>query len=151
MIGLCMGETGEISRILALQLGGFLTFGSLETGKESAPGQIPAFTLKHVYRVNEMTSATQIFGVIGDPVSKSLGYLIHNRAFREAGLPHVYVPFWVQNVTKFFNAFEPYISGLSVTMPFKEDVQKVLGDPRKTIEVRAVVGPPLAARVPPKP
>ncbi len=128
MIGLCMGEKGEISRILALQMGGFLTFGSLETGKESAPGQIPASTLKHVYRVNEMTSATQIFGVIGDPVSKSLGYLIHNRAFREAGLPHVYVPFWVENVAKFFNGFEPYISGLSVTMPFKEDIQKVLDE-----------------------
>jgi len=128
MIGLCMGEKGEISRILTLMMGGLLTFGSLETGKESAPGQILAATLKHVYRVNELTPATKVFGVIGDPVSKSLGYLIHNRAFRETGLSHVYVPFWVQNVTKFFNAFEPYLSGLSVTMPFKEDIQKVLDE-----------------------
>ena len=128
LIGLCMGEKGEISRILTLMMGGFLTFGALATGKESAPGQIMAATLKHVYRVNELTAATKIFGVIGDPVSKSLGYLIHNRALRETGLPHVYVPFWVQNVTKFFNAFEPYISGLSVTMPFKEDIQKVLDE-----------------------
>lgn len=128
MIGLCMGEKGEISRILTLMMGGFLTFGSLATGKESAPGQIPATTLKHVYRVNELTSETKIFGVIGDPVAKSLGYLIHNRAFRETGLQNVYVPFWVHNVTKFFNAFEPYLSGLSVTMPFKEDIQKVLDE-----------------------
>ena len=50
LISLCMGERGEISRVLSPILGGFLTFGSLDTGKESAPGQIPAAILKNVYR-----------------------------------------------------------------------------------------------------
>ncbi len=126
LIAFCMGEKGEVSRILSPMMGGFLTFGSLDRGKESAPGQIPATTLKQVYRVNELKRDSKIYGVIGDPVSKSMGYLIHNRAFREKGLPHVYVPFWVRNVTKFFNAFEPFFSGLSVTMPHKEDIMKHL-------------------------
>jgi len=126
LIAFCMGEKGEISRILSPMMGGFLTFGSLVHGKESAPGQIPATTLKHVYRVNELKRDSKIYGVIGDPVNKSMGYLIHNRAFREKGLPHVYVPFWVRNVTKFFNAFEPFFAGLSVTMPHKEDIMKHL-------------------------
>ena len=67
-----------------------------------------------------------MYGVIGNPVSKSMGYLIHNKAFQEAGLPHVYVPLLVQNVTRFFSAFEPYLGGLSVTMPHKEAIMKSL-------------------------
>ena len=67
-----------------------------------------------------------MYGVIGDPVSKSMGYLIHNKAFHEVGLPHVYVPLLVQNVTRFFSAYEPYLGGLSVTMPHKEAIMKSL-------------------------
>jgi len=126
MIAFCMGEKGEVSRILSVQQGGFLTFGSLETGKESAPGQILAKTLKHIYRVNDLKPESKVYGVIGDPVSKSMGYLIHNKAFQETGLPHVYVPLLVQNVTRFFNAYEPYLGGLSVTMPHKEAIMKPL-------------------------
>ena len=126
MIAFCMGEKGEISRVLTVQQGGWLTFGSLETGKESAPGQITAGTLKHIYRVNDLKTETKVYGVIGDPVSKSMGYLIHNKAFQETGLPHVYVPLLVQNVTRFFNAYEPYLGGLSVTMPHKEAIMKTM-------------------------
>lgn len=126
MIAFCMGEKGEISRILTIQQGGWLTFGSLATGKESAPGQILASTLKHIYRVNDLKPESKVYGVIGDPVSKSMGYLIHNKAFQAAGLPHVYVPLLVQNVTRFFKAFEPYLGGLSVTMPHKEAIMKVM-------------------------
>jgi len=124
LIAFCMGEKGEISRILSPMFGSWLTFGSLDRGKESAPGQIPATTLKHIYRVGELKLDSKIFGVIGDPVNKSMGYLIHNRAFRELNLSNVYVPFWTKSVARFFSAFEAYIGGLSVTMPFKEDIMK---------------------------
>lgn len=127
LISFCMGEKGEVSRILSPLMGGFLTFGSLETGKESAPGQITATVLRNVYRVHEKRPGFKIYGVIGDPVSKSMGYLIHNRAFQEAGLPFIYVPFWVKNLTSFFSGFEPYFEGLSVTMPFKEEIIPLLG------------------------
>jgi len=122
LIGLCMGEHGEISRILSPLLGGFLTFGALETGKESAPGQILASILKNVYRLNRPRENFKIYGVIGNPVSKSMGYLIHNRAFQEIGSPDIYVSFLVKNVEKFFNEFEEFFAGLSVTMPFKENI-----------------------------
>jgi len=85
LIALCMGEKGEISRILSPLLGGFLTFGSLETGKETAPGQITGASLRDIYRVCDKRDAFKIFGVIGNPVYKSMGYLIHNRAFKEIG------------------------------------------------------------------
>ena len=126
LIGLCMGDLGEISRILSPLFGGYLTFGSLETGQESAPGQIPAKTLKDIYRINAERSDFKIYGVIGNPVSKSLGYLVHNRAFQEAGSPDIYVSFLVDNVEKFFNSFKDFFSGLSVTMPAKEKIMPLL-------------------------
>jgi len=126
LIGLCMGDLGEISRILSPLFGGYLTFGSLETGQESAPGQIPAKMLKDIYRINAERSDFKIYGVIGNPVSKSLGYLVHNRAFQEAGSPDIYVSFLVDNVEKFFNSFKDFFSGLSVTMPAKEKIMPLL-------------------------
>jgi 3-dehydroquinate dehydratase/shikimate dehydrogenase len=127
LIGLCMGDLGEISRILSPLFGGYLTFGSLETGQESAPGQIPAKTLKDIYQVNAERSDFKIYGVVGNPVSKSLGYLVHNRAFQEKGSPDIYVSFLVDNVEKFFNSFKDFFSGLSVTMPAKEQIMPLLG------------------------
>jgi 3-dehydroquinate dehydratase / shikimate dehydrogenase len=126
LIGLCMGNLGEISRILSPLFGGFLTFGSLETGQESAPGQMPAATLKDIYRVNDERADFKVYGVVGNPVSKSLGYLVHNRAFEEKVSPDIYVSFLVDNVEKFFNSFKGLFSGLSVTMPAKEHIIPLL-------------------------
>ena len=126
LIALCMGDNGEISRVLSPLLGGFLTFGALETGKESAPGQILASSLKNIYRADRQRENCKIYGVIGNPVSKSMGYLIHNRAFQETGSPDIYVSFLVKNVEKFFNEFKEFFSGLSVTMPFKEKIMPLL-------------------------
>ena len=122
LIGLCMGDLGEISRVLSPLFGGFLTFGSLETGQESAPGQMPAKTLKDIYRVNTARSDFKIYGVIGNPVSKSQGYLVHNKAFEEKGSSDIYVSFRVDNVEKFFHGYKDFFSGLSVTMPAKEQM-----------------------------
>lgn len=126
LIALCMGERGEISRILSPLLGGFLTFGSLETGKETAPGQITAVNLRNIYRVCDKRDTFKVYGIIGNPVIKSMGYLIHNKAFKEIGTSDIYVPFLVDNVKKFFKDFSPYFEGLSVTMPFKEDILTVI-------------------------
>ncbi len=143
LIGLCMGDLGEISRILSPLFGGFLTFGSLESGQESAPGQIPATTLKDIYRVNIERSDFKIYGVIGNPVSKSLGYLVHNRAFQEKASLDIYVSFLVDNVEKFFNDFKDFFIGLSVTMPAKEQIMPLLdrvdGTAKKIGAVNTVV------------
>ena len=48
IIAFCMGRPGRISRIATTPLGGYLTFASLETGQESALGQIPAVEMKRV-------------------------------------------------------------------------------------------------------
>jgi 3-dehydroquinate dehydratase type I len=46
IIAFCMGAMGRISRIFSVLMGGFLTFTSLRTGQESAPGQIPIDEMK---------------------------------------------------------------------------------------------------------
>ncbi|GJL77141.1 MAG: shikimate dehydrogenase (NADP(+)) [Nitrospinaceae bacterium] len=132
LIALCMGDNGEISRVLSPLFGGFLTFGALATGKESAPGQILASTLKNVYRADRQRENFRIYGVIGNPVAKSMGYLIHNRAFQEIGSNDIYVSFLVKNVEKFFNEFKAFFSGLSVTMPCKESVMPLLDEVDET-------------------
>lgn len=48
IIAFCMGAMGRMSRIFSLLMGGYLTFTSLETGEESAPGQIPVNEMKYL-------------------------------------------------------------------------------------------------------
>ena len=123
IIALCMGEKGQISRILSVPFGAFLTFGSLEKGKESAPGQIQAKALKEIYHVNELKNP-KIFGLLGNPVSHSKGYIFHNRKFKNS--EKIYVNFLVNDISSFIRKFKPIISGLSITIPFKRKVIRLL-------------------------
>ena len=84
-----------------------LTYGSLDTGKETAPGQITAKDLIEIYRVKELTEKTQVFGVIGDPVSKSLSPYMHNPAFRAAGIDAVFMHLEVKDLKRFITEFIP--------------------------------------------
>ena len=54
IIAFCMGPMGKISRILSCLMGGYLSFASLEEGKESADGQIP---IREMRRAIEILSA----------------------------------------------------------------------------------------------
>jgi len=49
LIALAMGEFGKETRIESVKRGAFLTFASLESGKESAPGQIPIHEMKKAF------------------------------------------------------------------------------------------------------
>jgi 3-dehydroquinate dehydratase/shikimate dehydrogenase len=129
-----MGKHGEISRILSPIIGSYLTFGSLEEGKESAQGQIPARVLKDVYRIDKLVPDVNIYGLVGNPVSESMGYLIHNRAFGELGLNNIYLPFLVDDLNSFISGFNGLYKGLSVTMPFKEDIIPLLDEVDKEAE-----------------
>ena len=121
IIAICMGEKGEISRILAPIYGSFLTFGSLESGKESAPGQIPAEILRQVYRVDKLKNP-KIFGLVGNPVSHSRGIYFHNEQFKKVNKNSIYLNFLVDDPKAFIKGFKPIISGLSITIPFKTEI-----------------------------
>ena len=134
LIAMAMQEPGLMTRVLAPSRGGFLTYGSLGVGRESAPGQLTCRELRNVYRVNELTRSTRITGIIGKPVSHSVSPSMHNAAFKSLGLDCVYLPIEVDDVTEFFNRFVKSESreidwdlrGFSVTIPHKTTVLPLL-------------------------
>jgi 3-dehydroquinate dehydratase / shikimate dehydrogenase len=128
-ISFCMGELGYISRILTSKFGGFLTFASIEKGKESAPGQLTADELSKIYHFKNINKKTKLYGIIGNPVSHSMSPAIHNAAFTEKGLKNVYVPLKIANIETFMKECrEIDFQGFSVTIPHKESILPFLDD-----------------------
>lgn len=129
--GMCMGEMGEITRILAPLVDAPLTYAS--SGEETAPGQLPAKLLIELYRFHQLNRETKAYGVIGDPVNRSIGFLCHNAIFKKMKENSVYVrmPLKMGEVSEFFKRVKtlPFF-GLSVTMPHKEEVGKHLDEIR---------------------
>ncbi|MGH7784198.1 MAG: type I 3-dehydroquinate dehydratase, partial [Candidatus Binatia bacterium] len=134
VIPVAMGEAGKWTRILGLAHGSLLTYASLETGSETAPGQISAKDMREVYRVNQLAHDTKVFGIVGDPVSQSLSPYMHNPAFVSRGINAVFVPFLVKDLGTFLTRMvRPERSeagldfgGLSVTMPHKQTILKYI-------------------------
>jgi 3-dehydroquinate dehydratase / shikimate dehydrogenase len=147
-IALCMGEPGLISRVLAKKFGAFLTFASLEDGTGTAPGQISLRDMKRLYRWDAINARTKVYGVVASPVAHSMSPAIHNAAFGETGHDGVYLPLLVNPGYESFKAFmESFVnfegldlSGLSVTLPHKENALRHLKEKGAEIE-------PLAERI----
>ena len=127
VISFCMGELGIISRILYKRFGSYLTFASLRTGKESAPGQISIHELLNTYQAQKQDKRSAIYGLIGNPVSHSISPLIHNTLFKELNFNGIYVPFKVDTIGDFIREFRGLdVKGYSVTIPHKESVVNYL-------------------------
>ncbi|MBR9698906.1 shikimate dehydrogenase [Candidatus Woesearchaeota archaeon] len=119
MIAHCMGPKGQLSRILNVPFGSFLTYGYLN--QPTAPGQISCDYLKKVYRVDRLKPGVNIYGLIGNPISASRSYIVHNLAFKEHELNAVYINVELKDL-KELDLLKHLFSGLSVTMPFKESI-----------------------------
>lgn len=140
LIALAMGEAGLITRVLGPAFGSFLTYGSLGSGKESAPGQLSCDELINLYRVRGISRSTLITGIVGSPVGHSASPAMHNRAFAECGLDYVYLPFEVKDLALFFDQFvrkatreiDWNLAGLSVTIPHKREVVSLLDEINET-------------------
>lgn len=120
LISFCMGEKGEISRILAPKFGSAFTYASINNTLQTAEGQIPAKDLLKIYNYNNINLDTKIFGLVGNPVKQSKGVIVHNSYFKNKKLNAIYVNFLVDNFKKFIEQYKPLFSGLSITKPFKE-------------------------------
>jgi len=127
VVAVAMGEIGLPARVLALREGSALAYGPVAVA--TAPGQIPLRDLKTLYRAHELTRATRVFGVIGNPVGHSLSPLLHNTGYITAGKDAVYLPFLVENLKDFLKAMPDFgVRGFSVTLPHKEKIFAHLGD-----------------------
>lgn len=130
-IALCMGEMGQITRILALRYGAPFTFTAQKSGRKVAPGQITIDDMRDVYRAKDIDDETQLFGVVADPVAHSLSPHIHNAAFKELDLNCRYLPFRIppDELALFVQWCKEYgIGGLSVTIPHKETIMSMMGE-----------------------
>ncbi|HWE95644.1 MAG TPA: shikimate dehydrogenase [Tepidisphaeraceae bacterium] len=147
-IALCMGEAGLISRVLAKKFGAFLSFAALKAGGGTAPGQVGVADMKRLYRWDALGAKTKVYGVVGSPVAHSMSPAIHNAGFDAAGFDGVYLPLLVnegyESLKAFMESFVPFegldLSGLSVTIPHKENALRYLQEKGGEIE-------PLAASI----
>jgi 3-dehydroquinate dehydratase / shikimate dehydrogenase len=123
VVGLCMGEQGIISRVLGLRAGSVFTFAAANPGEETAPGQVSFRTLRDKYRVDFVDAATRIYGVAGDPIGHSLSPVMMNAAFRRENVNAVYLGLHAKKIDDLLAcARELPISGMSITMPYKQDI-----------------------------
>jgi 3-dehydroquinate dehydratase/shikimate dehydrogenase len=130
IIPIAMGEAGKWTRILGLAHGAYLTYASLDGGKETANGQLTAKDLIETYRVKELDKNSEVFGVIGDPVSQSLSPYMHNAEFAAVGVNAVFMHLLVKDLDAFIRRMvkaetrevELNFGGFSVTMPHKQAI-----------------------------
>ncbi len=76
---------------------------------------------------NLINSNSELYGIIGHPVSHSLSPIMHNEAFKYLGLNKIYLAFNVTDVEKAILGVKGLnIGGLSITIPHKSDVMPYL-------------------------
>jgi len=134
IIAIAMGNAGLATRILGPSRGAFLTYGSLDDDRATAPGQVNAPRLRSLYNIDGIGQETMICGLVGMPVMHSVSPHIHNAAFASGGINGVYLPFEVRDVNVFFKRMvHPRSSelrwnlrGLSITAPHKQAVMENL-------------------------
>lgn len=123
IVGIAMGDAGIISRVLGLRSGAAFTFAAASSGAETGPGQIDARTLRETYRIDSVDAATKVYGVAGNPVKSSLSPIMMNTAFRRETVNGVYLALQATKIADLLKlVHEIPIQGLSITMPFKQEI-----------------------------
>ncbi len=138
IIGICMGDAGVISRVLGVRAGSAFTFAAATAGEATAPGQIAARTLIETYRIDQVDAATKVYGVVGNPVRHSLSPVMLNAAFRRETVNAVYLALQTSDLKDLIKLVQEIpLQGLSVTMPFKQEIMPFL---EKTDPLSAKIG-----------
>ena len=130
IIPIAMGEAGKWTRILGLAHGAFMTYASIETGSETAAGQISVQDMIDVFRVRELDQNTAVYGIVAANTNYSVSPWMHNAAFNAAKLNSVFVPLQVADLDAFFTRMvlpasrevDLNFKGFSVTNPHKQAI-----------------------------
>jgi 3-dehydroquinate dehydratase/shikimate dehydrogenase len=129
--GMCMGELGMPTRILAPIVNSEINYASLKKEEETAPGQLDLSALFDIYNYNKINANTHIYALLGDPVDRSQSHIFHNKTFKESKKNAVYIKIKLSaaELKNFFRSIKnlPF-KGFSVTMPLKEAVISYLDE-----------------------
>ena len=75
----------------------------------------------------QINGATELYGIMGNPVAHSLSPAMHNAAFTALGLNKAYLPFAVQDIAQAMTGLRALgLKGVSVTIPYKQTVIEYL-------------------------
>jgi shikimate dehydrogenase len=73
--------------------------------------------------MTDINGKTEIYGILGNPVSHSLSPGMHNAAFDALGENRIYLPFPVEDIGNAVNGLRALnIKGVSVTIPHKQTI-----------------------------
>jgi 3-dehydroquinate dehydratase/shikimate dehydrogenase len=135
VIAFAGGDAGTWTRLVAPRLGAPVVFGAAGDAP-GAPGQPSIRTLCEDFGLPALPPVAALFGVVGNPVAHSLSPRLHNGAYRELGIPALYLPFqtdafgdfWLEVVEEgVLETLGLPIHGLSITAPFKAAALAVAG------------------------
>ena len=114
-----MGAAGVATRVLAAHFHSCWSY----AGEGHAPGQISASRMLDEFRFRQVTDATDVYGVVGSPLTHSISPALHNAAFQAAGADAVYVPLVASSADDFtMFATALGLKGASITIPYKVDL-----------------------------
>lgn len=125
-VAIAMGERGEATRVWTSW-----SYAPSLASQATAPGQILLHTLKNDYRIHLRGQSSDLYALIGDPVSKSLSHRTHNALFEKLDIDALYLKYPVskEELPKFIKEFRKLpFKGLSVTMPLKEVILPYLDE-----------------------
>jgi 3-dehydroquinate dehydratase/shikimate dehydrogenase len=113
-----MGDAGIVTRLLPERFHSKWTYG----GNAVAPGQVPVARMVQTFRAREVGPATRVFAVVSPNALHSRSPMMHNAAFRAAGVDAVYVPLAAPDFDDFLAFAEAFgVEGASITIPYKLD------------------------------
>lgn len=115
----CLGPFGHASRLLGLVWGGGMMY--VSPGAPPVPGMLTLHEFEEVYRAGRAGPDSRVYGVVGEPVDRSLSPLLHNRFFAGKETADIYLPMPAPDPADFWAALDEIgPAGLSVTVPHKE-------------------------------
>ena len=141
IIGIAMGEKGRFSRVLGPVMGNAIDYAPLNKEAQTGPGQYLLQELCETFHYLSLNRNTDIYALIGSPVTHSLSHVTHNYLFSEMKMNAVYVKMNIEaeEVSAFFSLVcDLPFQGFSVTMPLKEAVQPFIKADFKAKKIGAV-------------
>ena len=129
VIAYAAGPVGVWTRVLAPRFGAPFVFGRLGEDSEDGAGSPTVSELVQDYGFPEFCAVSELFAIVGEPISGSLSPRLHNAAHLQAGAGRVFLSFptsafeslWDRLVSsQVFESMGLTLKGLTVAAPNKQ-------------------------------